>query len=669
MRRRAVALLVGALSATGGAEAASFDESGRFAFDGAALFRQGFELDEWAGEETDASDPAPAAEVVPDALEGERVVRLPRFESVAVPLALPGEHGAYRVRAWARGSIIATVSVSYAGRTDDFGVLYPTGRMTSDGWYEVETGSFSVGSSRLRAVAAGFFTPAAEGAEVDAVEVVADGAPQVGGPCRGIADKGACAPDQVCEWGRCRNMISRVPALPSGEDRDALVTSLGNRFEFLYGPFKNRVLDLPNALAEIEGMRGAPDGWSFWQRFRTAIHRLHDWHTSSSGLEGFLLENPRPIALCFLEGDADRSRGAAPSHPELLDVLVSNVGSVNTFGLRVGDRLVSVDGRHPVEWARSLISVNPGHHSASNHRTHGEFVQSLPSLIARFADRIEVVRCDPAADACSAAGETLSISALGASPPGTESGLRCDNRPVRHVGGSSMSGVRSAIVDESDETEAIYGLQWSSLAVTGSGGGVERALRDAVALWRAKARGVMLDHRTGNGGTNLGPPILWDFVRTPTPLDAFFFRQSSKDTGPATLSDGRALFDALAAEGLVESAGSASARTDVPVALLITVDGSASDWLPLGMKGAPKARIFGPYETAGAFSTLFNFSYWSGVGYSIAVGDTIHVSGDTLNGVGVAPDVVVRPLQSDLMAGRDTVYDVALAWVRSELPP
>jgi C-terminal processing protease CtpA/Prc len=87
------------------------------------------------------------------------------------------------------------------------------------------------------------------------------------------------------------------------------------------------------------------------------------------------------------------------------------------------------------------------------------------------------------------------------------------------------------------------------------------------------------------------------------------------------------------------------------------------------MKGAPNAKIFGPYETAGAFSTLFSFAYWLGMGYSIAVGDTLYLDGTMLNGTGVSPDVIVQQKQSDLLAGKDTIYDAAIAWVRQGLKP
>src|SRR5690606_28020729 len=130
--------------------------------------------------------------------------------------------------------------------------------------------------------------------------------------------------------------------------------------------------------------------------------------------------------------------------------------------------------------------------------------------------------------------------------------------------------------------------------------------------------------------------------------------------GPQTIDEGKAVFDAFLQLGAVEMAGGPDPQIDVPVALLVHLDGSASDWLALGIKGAPNAKIFGPHETAGAFSTLFSFGYWFGVGYSIAVGDTYHVSGETLNGLGVAPDVIVEHKQSTLLAGKDAVYDAAL---------
>ncbi len=688
---RTVGVLVSlvALSGSAAAAAASFDPTGMLVLDPHATWTLGFEpgdpnlpsngsadagdagLD--AGGAADAGPPLDITQD-PDAIQGSHVLHVAQYQGINIPVSLSADSHTYRVSLWARGEVIATTEAGYEkGRIDEYGQLFPTGRMTSDGWYELSTDAFAFDASHAKVVQVGLFSPAAKGADVDAIEISVSGPAVQEDTCAGANDPLSCGPDQECQWGHCRNMAAQVPPLPPVAYRDQLVSYLDARFHYLFGPFENRRRDLPNARAEIDAMRSATDAWSFWKHFKVAVHRLHDWHTQESDLAGYVIDNPKPIAVCFIEGKADASQAAVPSAPGYLDVLVSHVGDVNTFGLHTGDRLVSVDGRPPIEWARSLIGVDDGFWTASNHETHAEDASRLGSLIARFADHIQVLRCDSSSGTCASKPETISISDLPPSPPGTSRGISCDNRPFLHVPGAKHSsyGTYSGLADESNATEAIYGLQWSSLYVTGGGGqgDVGPALDAAVALWRSKARGVILDHRTGFGGTSLGPKKIWDFVRKPTPLDIFVFRDSSDEQGPQNTIEGVTLFNKLAKLGETEYAGSSNPDLAVPVALLTTLDGSASDWLPLGVKGAPNARIFAPYETAGGFSTRFQFAYWMGLGYSIAVGDTVSANGNMLNGHGVAPDVQVLPLQSDLLAGRDTVYDAALAWVRSELKP
>lgn len=648
------------------ARAAGFDANGEFSFDSAALYTNSFEDAPEAGVEAGA-DAGPAGTDDPNPLHGTRVLELASFKGIDLPIPLPSKTQTVRARLWARGEVVASLETQFGGRVDDFGAFYPTGRVTSDGWYELELTAMSIDVGRVTGLALGVFSPA--GAQIDAVELVAAGPAVPAHDCSGADDKAACAPSQVCMWGRCRDFAARVPPLPPPAYRDDLVDYLDQRFALLYGPFENRKLDLPNARLEIASMKSAADAWSFWRAFRVAIHRLHDWHTRGSDSAGFSVQSPRPIGICFIEGKADVSAGFA-STPGYLDVLVSHVGKTNSFGLGPGDRLIAVDGKHPIEWARSLISVDFGYESASNHNTHAEAVARLNRLISAFADQISVLRCDAATKTCAANVETISISSIAASPPGTGGGASCDNRPLNHVPGGDghpQGGIVSGIVKESDATERIYGLQWSTLNV-GGGSSVGPILEAAVADFRAQARGVILDHRTGFGGTTAGSGIFWDLVREPTALDAFQLRNRA-DQAPLSLAQGKLLFDQLAAAGNVEIAGSSNPDLALPVALLVHLDGSASDWLPLGMKGAPNAKVFGPFETAGAFSTLFSFGYWFGIGYSIAIGDTVHFDGQMLNGHGVVPDVVVLPLQSDLLAGKDSVYDAALAWVRKGLKP
>jgi C-terminal processing protease CtpA/Prc len=115
--------------------------------------------------------------------------------------------------------------------------------------------------------------------------------------------------------------------------------------------------------------------------------------------------------------------------------------------------------------------------------------------------------------------------------------------------------------------------------------------------------------------------------------------------------------------------GSADYDPALPVALVLHRDGSASDFMPQLLKGAPKTRLFAPHATAGAFSTFQEFYTWGGLRYQFGTGDSITKDGEPLIGHGVEPDVVVVPKQSDLLAGRDTIFEAALAWVRQELKP
>ena len=51
--------------------------------------------------------------------------------------------------------------------------------------------------------------------------------------------------------------------------------------------------------------------------------------------------------------------------------------------------------------------------------------------------------------------------------------------------------------------------------------------------------------------------------------------------------------------------------------------------------------------------------------FRLASGDFIGSDGNTRIGYGVVPDEDLLPRQSDLLKGRDTVYERALTWVRT----
>lgn len=654
-------------ASTSPARAGSFAPDGSFLLDQAAAAIFDFE---------EAGDPdgglAPMAD--PGSLSGGSTLPLTALKGVNLTVALPATRRSYRFSAWVRGGELeALVSISYTDRASEVAALYPTGRVTSDGWVEVAADHVRVDGPRLKLLRLNLF--AATAAAVDAVEVVPDGGAidfpaQPNAPCAGITEAGVCASDQLCLWSECRNVGGWVPRVPV--DRDAVADYLAARIHLLFGPYLERTVDMPAVDVALDQMRHAKDRYGYWNGFATAIRRLHDGHTTTDGPDS-AIRNPRPLSICFLEGDADLSHGAAPKDPEYLDVLVSHVGNDHNLGLRQGDRLVSVDGMHPIAWARSLVSVNWGQPGISNHTTFAELASSLGRTISKYAQQIEVVRCDGNTSTCGSI-EAISIGAIPPDPATMmTSRVSCDNRPLRHVPGapgnhSIGEKVYSGLVNESTAAEKIYGLEWESLFTTDGVDGVGAGLNQATATWALDARGVILDHRTGNGGTVLGPAILWDFAILQHPDDLYVDRAFAEEEQPAP-ADAAARFNAALNTSHMLYVGGGAPHTDVPVAILLTEDVSASDWLPQGMKGGQHVRTFGPFQTNGAFSTRFVFGYWGGIGHVMAVGDDILPDGSTHNGRGVDPDVVVLPRQSDLVIGKDSVFEAALAWVRQELKP
>ncbi len=657
------------------ARAGSFAVDGTFQFDPAATTTLDFESETGGAGGQGASTSSGggmggASAATEPVLSGDHSLALAAFQNFDVPVEVLAEARTYRASAWIHGAeSTLDLSISYGSTVDEIAALYPTGRLTSDGWVEVANDHIRIDGTRHPTITFGAFS--ASDAHVDAFEIVPDGVMELADfnrYCKGATDGSSCGPEQVCVFSVCRNVGGWVPPIPA--DRDQVTDYLQNRMKFLFGPYLERSLDLPASLVAIDQMRHATDKWTYWNGFMLAVRRLHDGHTSTSGLADFVLRNKKPITACFLEGDADLSHGIAPPDPQYRDVVVSHVGADHNLGLKPGDRLVSIDGQHPIAWARGLIEFHWGIEPTSNHRTFAELAETLRGLIARYAKEIVVIRCDPATSICGAP-ETISIEGLAELADGEMiQSVTCDNRPLRHLASSPAKhdvgeSVYSGIVTESDPTERIYGLEWESLYTTDGTDGVGAALHSAVSTWNSDARGVILDHRSGNGGTILAPMILWSFVVPSHPSDVYFDRAFLEGDIP-TVPEGLAIFQKAFGLGLVEYAGSTTPTT-MPVALLTTRDVSASDWLPYGMKGSPHVKIFAPYETNGGFSTRYAFGYWLGMSYVMAVGDTFGPDGHTLNGSGVSPDVVVLPKQSDLLVGKDSVYEAALAWVRQEL--
>ncbi len=639
-----------------------------------------------ADAEVSCTPPAFTLVVAEDALSGKSFVRVNAPDGCAERFLvdLPKVQASYRANVWVRHSrAVATLIVLY---TEESGLkqvsaqLAPTGRTTSDGWVELSSNDFPVDGALVDVAYLRVIDYAnTDGVDVDSLEVIPSGEFEPQKLCSGAFDP-VCGPDGVCVHGSCAIGRYGVPTLPKGDLKEEIVDTFAAKAKLFFGGARSRKEKLPAALATIEAMRKAETAWQFWGGLSKAIRLLSDWHTSM-GLP--LGGDPVwRLNVCFIEGDADVSHKLWPKHPLYADILVSHSGSMGGAGLKAGDRLVAVDGKHPIEWARSLISVNPFYHVSTDPTVFAELVEDLggpafgSALIIRYAKNFTVIRCNAENGTCANSIETIDVSSLTEPTGGMGSSVRCDNRPFYHFNSANNPppnhGVNfnfySGRIENTTNEEQIFGVVWDTLYGGGDPNGfVNGNLKTLMNFWKANARGVILDHRAGNGGTLDAPELLTTLVRPPQTLGVVPMPIAIAGfDGPQNEAEGIEIFNQF--KGQVPfKVGSTTHDPLLPVALVLHRDGSASDYLPLGMKGAPNVRLFAPHPTAGAFSTFVNFAYYDTFEIQMASGDTITFDGKAHIGHGVPPDEVVAQRQSDLLSGKDSLHEAALAWVRQNL--
>jgi hypothetical protein len=654
----AAPLILASMAFTRDAAALDFTPEGTLVFAQGAAFTEGFE--------TMGSQPGFAVRESPDALEGKNIgfVNSQSFDQVlTLPLTLPSKDAAYQARMFVRKNrVIASIEFDGGTLAEVNALFYPTGRVTSDGWYEIATAPFTVQVTKGAKATVSIF---ASGAEIDGFEVVEVGPPRELRACSGSNDP-VCGSGEFCAARTCHDGALGLPPLPIAEVRASVADYLKARLSLFFGGRYTREITLPAALATIDGIKTAQNAWEFWNGFATAVRQLRDWHTRMDAAVTVAGRGALPV--CFVEGDADLSHATAPSVSGYPDVLVSHVGPDQNFNLKPGDRLVAVNGVHPILFMESLEDVNWDTWRANDPQTHAEKLENIRKAIRRWATEFTIVRCDPVSKTCSAP-ETFPVSALSDTEPNIYP--TCDHRPgyhlaegnpdpVTHEGGGMYYGPLAA----TDTSEALYGMIWDDVYLDGSSSNPYQA---PIETFRTKAKGLILDHRTGNGGTELAAEYLTELFRTPADLGAStgFNVTIGLLGGTTSQKDSLAILNERQNSDDQFLVGSDTARLNLRTALLLARDGSASDWFPLGMRGAsPNVRLFGR-RTAGAFSSYLSFDYYGQMSFRLASGDFIANDGNTHLGYGVQPDEDILPKQSDLLVGRDTVYERALAWVRT----
>ena len=105
-----------------------------------------------------------------------------------------------------------------------------------------------------------------------------------------------------------------------------------------------------------------------------------------------------------------------------------------------------------------------------------------------------------------------------------------------------------------------------------------------------------------------------------------------------------------------------------PIAVLVDeLSMSASEVLAQGLRDAGRARIFGR-RSAGAVLAAMIERLPNGDGFQYPIARFEFTSGTVVEGVGVIPDVEVRPTRDTLLAGRDVALEAAIQWIRHVSP-
>lgn len=92
---------------------------------------------------------------------------------------------------------------------------------------------------------------------------------------------------------------------------------------------------------------------------------------------------------------------------------------------------------------------------------------------------------------------------------------------------------------------------------------------------------------------------------------------------------------------------------------------SARETFCLALRVIPHVTFVGDY-TSGAFSNQINRELPNGWGYSLSIGEWLDVDGNSYEGIGLAPDVLVKNKKQDVLNGKDSAFEKAIEIINSK---
>lgn len=568
----------------------------------------------------------------------------------------------------------------------------PSGRATSDGWFELTSGPIDFRLAQ-RVAPALFIQPDVDDLHgvstldpaarilVDALEVEDLGPAAVpDATCSLVNEADTCGALGACYLGRCADHAAVFgPVFERIEDRRAYVERRIFEAETFAGHQGARAA-LDSVKARLRTAAEGPEA-RYWREVQEAWLDLADGHASAP-VNSYSI--PPKIGLCFTLGRADLLPGA-PEVPLVFDKsrFHTEVGTIE-----LGDALVSIDGEPFDAWRARARSWLDYHGDLRN----APYVESLAlaNAVALAGARLEFARC-AGPQACSPdeietvvldVGEMMAPIWAGEVPSWRGAGPSCDGRFSRLSDASD--GLNSTFAT-SREQDGITTLMINAVPGTFQPGwqGWFRAVDEA--FDPAPSR-MIIDQRIGNGGgfesvarligyldaqghaaSFFLMPWLGDLEGQPELFEPLATCARSYPATTAFLWCGGTRLDESPADhpGVGRAAG---AR----LAVLNGRDVSGNDFTSfLFARRAGPTRIFGPGPTYGAFGMIMSVpEHGVGiVGGGLQATDGAVLLGPSdpldarLSGPGIEPDHVLLQTQSDAVRGIDTMMEVARAWL------
>ncbi|MEL6181535.1 MAG: hypothetical protein AAFS10_21435, partial [Myxococcota bacterium] len=574
-------------------------------------------------------------------------------------------------------------------------VLQPTGRATTDGWIELGSGpvDFEVGARLpLAYLAIEDANTADDGIEgivsrdpearvyVDAFSIEDLGPALIpDARCTPRTEAQVCSEHGLCHLGRCTDAAIYFGAAP--QDPELRADYLARRrFEVEHFNGVRIATDNLSSFEDRLHAADSPNANLFWTEMIHAVNGLVDGHSTTPSARA--TSSIVAGGACTYIARADLMPGA----PEAPIVFESFDRVPYGTQMKPGDVVVAIDSLEPMEFAALLDrEIDYGGDPSASAEI---FAPQLLGWAAQTGASWEIERCERPEGCGPDDVQRITIDPYpelaepiwqGAPPSWRFVVPLCDYRVERLEDADEERAYGFADSKPIDDDVQLVLFNGFPRADTGDGqSGWFVTLSEVMEL---QPQRVLLDQRWGTGGfpdalqglTDLllaadDPPLLGETLPSglvPTGEDRRTLQQRC---------DGRNC-------GMYSLFGQ-TPRTDGPaaqtrIALLNGYNVSANDFFARRMSVRPgRTRIFGHAPTFGAFGFACQLPpHLPGeakLGYQCT--DTVFSTNPEApsttfeSGTGVAPDEVVRQLQSDLLSGVDTMRARALEWLREENP-